>query len=401
MMKIHNLITTSDELAALCQRLAQSEFITVDTEFMRENTYWPELCLVQIANNHEAAAIDPSAQGINLEPLLELLTENLNVLKVFHAGAQDVEIIVNLTGKTPQPIFDTQIAMMAISQNEQIGYANLVESWLGKIIDKGARFTDWSRRPLTDRQIEYAIGDVTHLAAVFPKILDKLVKTGRGSWLDGEMEKLGEISNYIIRPEEQWLRLRQSGRNPQVLGRLKALATWREKEAQNKNIPRGRIIRDETLADIASHPPKKQHDLAKVRGLSPAWRENDIGRRLMKELEDAVPLDKSEMPDKTKRGAPLGKEGALVADLLKLLLKIRSREMDVAARLLTKSSEMEALAAGLRDLPILKGWRYEIFGRDALDLVEGKLAFAVRNGKLNMAHIDDIQAAMEETIAAE
>jgi len=400
-MKIHDLITTTDALADLCERLSKSEFVTVDTEFMRENTYWPELCLVQIANDKEAAAIDPLADGIDLQPLLDLLTENEDILKVFHAGGQDVEIIVNLTGKTPHPIFDTQIAMMAISQSEQIGYANLVESWLSITIDKGARFTDWSRRPLTDRQIEYAIGDVTHLSEIFPEILKKLVKTGRGAWLDAEMEKLAEVSNYVTDPDLAWRRIRSQGRNPQVLGRLKALAAWRESEAQHKNIPRGRIMRDETMADIASHPPKQQKDLAKVRGLSAAWRENDIGKRLMKVIEKAGPLDKDEMPEKMKRGAPLGKEGALVADLLKLLLKSRAREIDVAARLLTKADEMEALAAGIRELPVLNGWRYDVFGRDALELVEGKLAFAVKDGKLTMTHIDDMQAAMEESLAAE
>ncbi len=400
-MKIHDLITTTDALADLCERLAKSEFVAVDTEFMRENTYWPELCLVQIANTEEAAAIDPLAKGIDLAPLLNLMCENEDVLKVFHAGGQDVEIIVNMTGKTPFPIFDTQIAMMAISQSEQIGYANLVETWKGLQIDKGARFTDWSRRPLTERQIEYAIGDVTHLSEIFPKILNKLIKTGRGAWLDAEMEKLAEVSNYLTDPENSWKRIRSSGRNPQVLGRLKALAAWREGEAQHKNIPRGRIMRDETLADVASHPPKQQGDLAKVRGLSAAWKDNDIGKRLMKIIADADPLPKSEMPEKMKRGAPLGREGALVADLLKLLLKIRAREIDVAARLLTRADEMEALAAGVRDLPVLQGWRYDVFGRDALELVEGRLAFAVKSGKLAMTHIDDMQSSMEDALAAE
>jgi ribonuclease D len=402
-MKIHPLITTTEALSDLCDRLAKSDFVAVDTEFMRENTYRPELCLVQIANTEEAAAIDPMAPGIDLKPLLDLMCDNEDVLKIFHAGGQDVEIIVNLTGKTPHPIFDTQIAMMAISQSEQIGYANLVETWVGLTIDKGARFTDWSRRPLTDRQIEYAIGDVTHLAGIFPKILKKLIKTGRGLWLDAEMEKLADPSNYLTDPGLAWKRIRQTGRNPQVLGRMKALAAWRETEAQHKNIPRGRIMRDETLADIASHPPKNQADLAKVRGLSPAWRDNDIGKRLMKVIADAEPLPKGEMPEKIKQGAPLGKEGALVADLLKLLLKIRAREIDVAPRLLTRADEMEALAAGVRDLPVLQGWRYEVFGKDALDLVEGKLAFAVERGKLKMTHIDDVVAAAPEaeTEAAE
>ena len=394
-MKIHPLITTTEHLAELCKRLAKSEFVAVDTEFMRENTYYPLLCLVQVGNEEEAAAIDPLAEGIDLAPLLELLTENDEVLKVFHAGGQDVEIVYNLTGKTPHPIFDTQVAMMAISQSEQIGYANLVESWLGKTIDKGARFTDWSRRPLTERQIEYAIGDVTYLAKIFPKILKRLIKTERGVWLDAEMDKLADPGNYANDLDTAWHRIRAPSRNATVLGRLKALAAWRETEAQAKDIPRGRIMRDETLADIASHPPTRQEDLVKVRGLSQAWKDNDIGKRLMRVLSAAEPLPDEEMPDKPKRGAPLGKEGALVADLLKLLLKIRTREIDVAARLLTRSDELEALAAGVRKLPVLEGWRYEVFGRDALELVEGRLGFGVENGRLKRTRIVEEEEPQE------
>jgi len=395
-MKIHPLITTSEELASLCARLAKSEFVAVDTEFMRENTYWPELCLVQIADTQEAAAIDPLAPGIDLAPLLDLLTGNEDVLKVFHAGGQDVEIIYNFTGRTPHPIFDTQIAMMAVSQSEQIGYSNLVESWLGLSIDKGARFTDWSRRPLTDRQIEYAIGDVTHLAEIFPRLLKKLINTGRGHWLDIEMERLADPANYRNDPDAAWQRIKAAGRNPAVLGRLKSIARWREIEAQDKNIPRGRIARDETLADLASHPPKVQGDLAKVRGLSAGWKDNEIGRRLMAALEAAQPLGDAELPPRTSRGAPLGKEGSLVADLLKLLLKIRAREIDVAARLLARTDDLELLAAGGREgLTILEGWRYDQFGHDALDLVEGKLAFAVVGGKLKMTHVDDLEEGGE------
>jgi ribonuclease D len=361
---------------------------------MRENTYWPELCLVQIADDKEAAAIDPLAPGIDLAPLLELLTGNEAVLKVFHAGGQDAEIIYNLTQRTPLPIFDTQIAMMAVSQSEQIGYSNLVESWMGVTVDKGARFTDWSRRPLTDRQIDYAIGDVTYLAQIFPKLLARLMKTGRGEWLDQEMEKLADPDNYRSDPANAWRRIKAAGRNPAMLGRLKALAEWRELEAQGKNIPRGRIARDETLADIAGHPPKTQADLVKVRGLSPGWKDNEIGRRMMATLAAARPLADDDLPPRTPRGAPLGKEGGLVADLLKLLLKIRAREIDVAARLLARSEELEMLAAGVRkDLPMLEGWRYDQFGHDALDLVEGKLAFAVANGKLKMTHVDDVGIA--------
>lgn len=389
-MIIHPLITTTDELAALCERLAKSDFVTVDTEFMRENTYWPELCLVQIANTEEAAAVDPMAEGLDMTPLYDLLVDNEEVLKVFHAGGQDVEIVYNATGRTPHPIFDTQIAMMAISQSEQIGYSNLVESWLGLTIDKGARFTDWSRRPLTDRQIEYAIGDVTHLAKIFPKILKRLMKTGRGQWLDQEMEKLADPDNYRNDPGQVWKKIKAAGRNPAMLGRLKAIAEWRELEAQGKNLPRGRIARDETLADLASHPPKQQADLAKVRGLSQGWKDNEIGRRLMAAIAAAEPLPEDEMPPRAPRGAPLGKEGSLVADLLKLLLKIRAREIDVAARLLARTDDLELLAAGVRkNLAVLDGWRYDVFGHDALDLVEGKLAFAVENGRLKMTRVEE------------
>jgi ribonuclease D len=387
-MQILPLITNSATLADLCARLARSRFVAVDTEFMRENTYWPDLCLIQIADENEAAAIDPKAEGLDLRPLLDLLVDNEEVLKVFHAGGQDVEIIYNLTGKTPHPIFDTQIAAMALGQGEQIGYGNLVDSWLGITLDKGARFTDWGRRPLDKRQIDYAIGDVTHLVQIFPMLINRLVKQGRGHWLDEEMEKLADPANYVNEPDLAWQRVKIPSRKPDVLGRLKALAAWREREARGKNLPRGRIVKDETLADIAAHPPREQGDLAKVRGLSASWGGNDIGGRLMKALSEARPLGPEELPrDERKPG--LGKEGSLVADLLKLLLKIRAREIDVAPRLLARTEELELLAAGRRHgLAILEGWRAEQFGKDALDLVEGRLAFAVVNGKLKMTLAD-------------
>ncbi|MBY0306009.1 MAG: ribonuclease D [Sphingomonas sp.] len=389
-MHIHDLIDDSASLANLCHRLSQSPFVAVDTEFMRENSYWPELCLIQIADANEAAAIDPMAPDIDLKPLLDLLTENDEVLKVFHAGGQDIEIVYNLTGKTPFPMFDSQVAAMALGQGEQIGYSNLVESYLGISVDKGARFTDWSRRPLDKRQIEYAIGDVTHLSTIFPKMLDRLRKTGRGDWLDQEMERIGNPANYENDPEQAWRRVRIASRKADVLGRLKALAKWRELEAQGKDLPRGRIIKDETLADLAGTPPKKQADLARVRGLSPAWANNDIGARLMASLEQATPMAASEMPSRDDRKPGMGKEGALVADLLKLLLKIRARDIDVAAKLLARTEDLEALAAGQREgLAILDGWRFEQFGRDALALVEGRLAFAVKNGKLKMTRAED------------
>ncbi|HEY0316521.1 MAG TPA: ribonuclease D [Sphingomonas sp.] len=389
-MIIHPLVTDSQTLADLCARLAKSPYVAVDTEFMRENSYWPELCLIQIADANEAAAIDPKAPGLDMTPLLDLMVKNEDVLKVFHAGGQDLEIIHNLTGRTPFPLFDTQIAAMALGMGEQVGYSNLVESWTGVKLDKGARFTDWARRPLDKRQIDYAIGDVTHLVNIFPRLLEKLRRTGRGAWLDQEMERLGDPDNYVNDPELAWHRVKVPSRRPEVLGRLKALAAWREREAQGKDLPRGRIMKDETLADIASHPPREQKDLAKVRGLSQSWAGNDIGARLMGALEASTDLPEEEMPPREDRKPGLGKDGALVADLLKLLLKIRAKETDVAPRLIARSDDLELLAAGRRDgLPILEGWRYEQFGRDALDLVEGRMGFAVQNGKLKMTRLDD------------
>jgi ribonuclease D len=393
-MHVHPLITDSATLANLCARLSDAPFVCVDTEFMRESTYWPQLCLVQIADTEEAAAIDPMAPGLDLQPLLDLLVDNEDVLKVFHAGGQDLEIIYNLTGKTPHPLFDTQVAAMALGQGEQIGYSNLVDSWLGIQVDKGARFTDWSRRPLDQRQVDYAIGDVTHLSKIFPKMLERLRKTGRGAWLDIEMERLGDPANYANDPDLAWKRVRIAGRKADVLGRLKAIARWRELEAQAKDLPRGRIVKDETIADLAGHPPRRQADLAKVRGLSATWASNDIGKRLMGVIEAAEPMPADEMPPREDRKPGLGREGALVADLLKLLLKIRARDIDVAPRLLARGEELELLAAGQRaGLAILEGWRFDQFGRDALDLVEGRLGFAVQEGRLKMTRAGDLAGA--------
>ncbi len=393
-MQVHPLIETNAALVEFCDRIRSSDFIAVDTEFMRENTFWPELCLIQVADREHAAAIDPLAPGMDLKPLLDLLVDNEDMLKVFHAGGQDVEIIFNLTGKTPHPIFDTQIGQMAIGQAEQVGYSNLVEAWIGLQLDKGARFTDWSRRPLDKRQIDYAVGDVTHLAKIFPMMLDKLVKTGRGHWLDEEMEKLADPANYSIDPDKAWQRIKIPSRKPDVLGRLQALAAWREREARNKNLPRGRIVKDETLADLAAHPPKDQDGLGRVRGLSATWRSNDIGARLMDAIANARPMDKDDMPDRAPRGPGLGKEGVLVADLLKLLLKIRARELNVASRLIARSDDLEALAAGGREgIAMMQGWRYDVFGHAALDLVEGRMGFAVKHGKLVMSEIDAAAAS--------
>ena len=277
---------------------------------------------------------------------------------------------------------------MALGMGEQVGYSNLVESMTGEKLDKGARFTDWSRRPLDKRQIDYAIGDVTHLVKIFPRMLEKLRKTGRGAWLDDEMERISDAANYVNDPELAWMRIKVPSRKPEVLGRLKAIAAFREREARRKNLPRGRLIKDETIADLASHPPRTQGDLAKVRGLAASWAGNDIGSRLMTALAGAKPMSDAELPPREDRRPGLGKDGALVADLLKLLLKVRAKEADVAPRLIARTDEIDALAAGQRDgLQILQGWRCEVFGNDALALVEGRLGFSVKSGKMVMSDV--------------
>lgn len=386
-MQIHPLVTDTATLAALCDRLKSHNHICVDTEFMRENTFYPELCLVQVASPDDAFAFDPLSDKLDMAPFLELLSIE-SILKVMHAGGQDIEIFVNLTGKVPFPLFDTQVAAMAMGMGEQVSYANLVAHFTGHQIDKGARFTDWARRPLSERQIHYAIGDVTYLSELFPKMLAKLRKTGRGEWLDEEMARVSELSNYSVNPETAWLRVKLPNRKPEVLGRLKALARWREFEAASKNVPRGRIVKDETLADLAASPPATQADLARVRGLSPTWAGNAIGQRLLDAIASAVPLPEAEMPAKDNRPG-LSTDASLIADLLKLLLKIRAKESGVAPRLIARSEEMEALAGGAREgLTMLEGWRRQMFGDDALALVEGRLGFSVVNGKLKMRALE-------------
>jgi ribonuclease D len=386
-MQIHPLVTDTETLARLCKRLKAHPQVCVDTEFMRENTYYPELCLVQLASPEDAFAFDPLAEGLSLEPFLELLGDD-SILKVLHAGGQDIEIFMNLTGRVPHPLFDTQVAAMAMGMGEQVSYANLVQHFTGQQIDKGARFTDWARRPLSERQIQYAIGDVTYLSALFPKMLQKLRKTGRGEWLDEEMARVSDPSNYVVDPDAAWQRLKLPNRKPEVLGRLKALARWRELEARDKNVPRGRIVKDETLADLAASPPASQADLARIRGLSPTWAGNAIGARLLAAIEAAPPLPDAEMPARDNRPG-LSTEASLIADLLKLLLKIRAKEAGVAPKLVARAEDMEALAAGVRDgLPILEGWRRQMFGEDALALVEGRLGFSVDGGRLRMRALE-------------
>ena len=369
------LITKTEDLAEFCKSLADAEFVTVDTEFMRERTYWPKLCLAQVAGPHDAAAIDTLAEGIDLGPLDELMA-NERVLKVFHAARQDLEIFYLRMNKVPQPLFDTQVAAMVCGHGEAASYESLATRLAKAKIDKSSRFTDWSRRPLSERQITYALSDVTHLRVVYEKLSQHLDKTGRLPWIAEEMAVLNDPATYRADPEQAWRRLKPRGASPRLLATLTEVAAWRERTAQRIDIPRQRLLRDEQLLEIASHGPKTIDDLAATRGLGRGFAEGWQGRELLEAIEKARQIPDSDLPQRDKPGEQLRAPGPIV-DLLRTLLRLKAEHAGVAARLVANADELDRLAAGKRDVPSLKGWRREIFGADAVELIEGRLALAL------------------------
>lgn len=369
------LITTTEDLAAFCKPLADTEFVTVDTEFMRERTYWPKLCLAQVAGPDDAAAIDALADGIDLAPLDELMA-NPKVLKVFHAARQDLEIFYLRMNKVPQPLFDTQVAAMVCGHGEAASYESLASKLAKAKIDKSSRFTDWSRRPLSERQITYALSDVTHLRMVYEKLKHQLDRTGRLSWIAEEMAVLNDPAIYRVDPEQAWRRLKPRGASPRLLGMLREAAAWRERTAQRIDIPRQRLLRDEQLLEIASHAPKTADELAQTRGLGRGFADGWQGRELLEAIEKARKVPESELPTRDRAPEQLRAPGAIV-DLLRTLLRLKAEQAGVAGRLVASADELDRLAAGKRDLPVLKGWRHEVFGHDAVDLIEGRLALAL------------------------
>ncbi|MCA0301198.1 MAG: ribonuclease D [Proteobacteria bacterium] len=369
------LITTTDALAAFCKPLADAEFITVDTEFMRERTYWPKLCLAQVAGPEDAAAIDALAEGIDLSPLDELMA-NPRVLKVFHAARQDLEIFYLRMNKVPAPLFDTQVAAMVCGHGEAASYESLATKLAKAKIDKSSRFTDWSRRPLSERQITYALSDVTHLRMVYEKLKRQLDKTGRLSWIAEEMAVLNEPGTYRADPELAWRRLKPRGASPRLLAVLREVAAWRERTAQRIDIPRQRLLRDEQLLEIASHAPKTTEELGATRGLGRGFAEGWQGRELLEAIEKARNLPESELPVRDRAPEQLRAPGAVV-DLLRTLLRLKAEQAGVAGRLVANAEDLDRLAAGKRDVAVLKGWRHEVFGADAVDLIEGRLALAL------------------------
>lgn len=375
------LITDTDALSALCDRLSQTEFVTVDTEFMRETTYWAKLCLVQVAGPDEAHCIDPLAPGINLKPLYDLLA-NPKVLKVFHAGRQDLEIFYTATTQVPTPIFDTQIAAMVCGFGDQVGYETLVSKLAGAHLDKSQRFTDWSQRPLTDRQIKYALGDVTHLRKVYQQLAKKLEKSGRLPWLQEETDTLTDPATYRVEPRESWRRIRARTRAPRLLCVLRELAAWRELTAQSLDMPRQRVAKDDALLELAASMPVTVDDIKRSRLAKPLASGKYVEGVLAAIAKGrSVPEGDCPKPDRQDNGdnpAPRA-----IVELLKLLLKTKSDRHHVAQRLIATSDDVEAIAlSDVADVPALHGWRRELFGEDALKLKHGKLAIGLSaNGK--------------------
>ena len=377
------LITTTADLAALCERLRREPFVTVDTEFMRERTYWPELCVVQLAGEEEVAVVDAEAPGMDLAPLGDLLADPA-VVKVFHAARQDVEIFLLKFGAVPSPMFDTQIAGMVAGFGDQASYDSLVRALAGASIDKAHRFSDWSARPLSAAQIIYAAGDVTHLRQVYLRLREKLMAEGRLDWVAQEMDALLEPSTYITEPSGAWERLKPKTGNRRFLGVLRAAAAWREAEAQRINIPRGRLVKDETLLEVAATAPESADQLARARGISEGFARGKSGVSLLAAIAEAkaLPEDALPMPLEARKGA--GASPALVA-LLKVLLAASAEAHNVAPKLLADTEDLERLASESEpDIRALAGWRREVFGEDALALKTGQLALGVAGRRVRL-----------------
>ncbi len=378
---VPTLIATTAALQALCARLATEEFVTVDTEFMRERTYWPELCVVQLAGPHEVAVIDAQAPDLDLAPLGELLA-NPAVMKVFHAARQDIEIFVLRFGDVPRPLFDTQVAAMVAGFGEQVGYEALVSALAGGSIDKAHRFSDWSVRPLSAAQIAYAAADVTYLRTVYTKLCARLAQDGRLDWVAEEMAELADPALYRPDPEAIWERLRPRSNNRRYLAMVRALAAWREREAQRVNIPRQRLLRDETLLEIAATAPDSPDALARARGISRGFAEGRTGTSLL-----AVVAEAKTLPDDALPEAPRGRDGArpspALVSLLKVLLAAKCEDHHVAARLVASSDDIDRLATEeTPDIAALHGWRREVFGEDALALKQGRIALGVQGRRV-------------------
>lgn len=380
-------ITTTAQLAEFCKSLKGQPFIAVDTEFMRETTYWPKLCLIQVAApNGVEACIDPLAEGLNLDDLLDILRDE-SVQKVFHAARQDVEIFNNL-GAMPRPLFDTQIAGMAAGFGEQIAYDALVRQMLKVELDKSSRFTDWARRPLSDNQLTYAIADVTHLARLYPMLRKRLESEGRLAWVEEEMAALTDPALYDVNPDNAWKRLKPRKHAPKYLAVFKAVAAWRERTAQQRDQPRGRILKDDAIDELAAQAPTDAAALDRLRGVPKGFSGSRFGPELLAAIRDALKDPEAYAPQIEKARAPQNAAAGAVVELLKVLLKARSEDAGVASKLIATVSDLEKLANDDNaDVAALQGWRLDAFGADALKLKRGELALVLDGTRVRVVEV--------------
>jgi len=373
-------ITTTEELSQVCARMARHPYVTVDTEFLRETTYYPLLCVAQMASVDEAVVIDALAPGIDLTPFFDLLNDE-KVVKVFHAARQDIEIVWNMAKKIPHPIFDSQVAAMVLGYGDSISYDALVQRITGDMLDKSHRFTDWTRRPLTDAQMSYALSDVTHLRDVYVKLSEDLQKRDRTSWVEAEMAILTSPETYRAEPERAWERLKSRVRKPKELAILMEVAAWREREAQTRDVPRSRVLKDDAIGDIATQAPTSIEKLGHLRSLPKGFERSRWGEAIVDAVKQGLARDPKTLPRLDRfRPAP---NGAATVELLKVLLRMTAENYGVAAKVIATVDELDRIAADDEaDVPAMKGWRRELFGEKALALKHGKLALAVENGRV-------------------
>src|SRR5215510_12964139 len=375
-----DVITTTSDLAAVCSRMARHPFVTVDTEFLRESTYYPLLCVAQMASPDEAVVIDALATGLDLTPFFALMA-NESVVKVFHAARQDIEIVWNMAKAIPHPIVDTQVAAMVLGYGDSISYDQLVQRITGDTLDESHRFTDWTRRPLSDAQIAYAVSDVTHLRDVYLKLAADLETRGRSNWVEAEMEVLTSPETYRADPERAWERLKNRVRKPKELAVLMEVAAWREREAQTRDVPRGRVIKDEVIGDIAVQAPTTIERLAHLRSLPKGFERSRWGEQILEAVKRGLARDQKTLP-RLERFKPAA-NGAATVELLKVLLRMTAERHGVAAKIIATVDDLDRIAANDEaDVPAMKGWRRELFGNKALALKQGRLALAVDNGKV-------------------
>lgn len=381
------LITTQADLVAFCAQVADGKYVAVDTEFIRDKTYFPKLCLIQIAGSGEGAVIDPLAVGINLAPVFKLL-QKASLTKVFHAARQDIEIFHLLSGKIPTPIFDTQVAAAVCGYGESVGYEKLVNDIVGQELDKSSRFTDWSARPLSEKQLHYALSDVTHLQVIYENLYSKIEETGRTAWIAEEHAHLTDPATYAIDPIDAWKRLKFGNMRPKNLAVLRELAKWRETEARKHDVPRGRIIKDETLVELASLMPRKESDLDRMRGLDKHMSKSKIDA-ILECVQTALASPSSEYPQVKQHKKPSENIVGAVA-MLQLLLKLKADQHGIASSMIAGKDDIEVIALGKSDTPALQGWRYEIFGKNAEALMKGKLKLYL-NPKTKHIVFEDVE----------